>query len=739
MTSSALDRPANAGAFRRTFSDLVAGAVCGFIAIVASIGNGSLLFSHGLPAYLPVAIGLALFSTAVLAAVAALVSSAPAVIARTQEVPVVALSGVLVSVAHAVPSTATEASRFATVMVALALGTGTVGLAALILGWLRLGSIIRFIPYPVIGGFLAGTGWLITIGGIGLMLGRPLTTGLFLEAPDRATAIRLAVGVAFVVVAALAQRRKSGALVLPGLILAALIAFNVARIASGASFEDLRAAGWLIQFPASGRLWPAIHPSDIALVDWHAILVGAVGIPTMIVVSIIALLMNATSIEIAKRRDLDLDRELRVVGLMNLLAGAGGAVPGFHSFSLSLLAERLGASTRLVGIVVAGLSAAALLFGGLLLQAVPTFILGGLLTWIGISQLVEWLALSYRRIGPLEYALVILIFVIIVGVNFAVGILAGLVAAIALFAVEYGRIDIVRHEMTGIDYQTAADESERRRELLQIHGDAILIIRLQGYLFFGTADRLRRRVQRRVLERGGRARFLVIDFRRVAGLDSSAVVSFIRLGQTAEREGFIVVLTGLSNGAANALSRGGFTEAAAGSVRFEPDIERGLKWCEDRLLADLLPELSGTHHRPVRDLLSDIVGDSPVADAIAARCDRLAVASGETLIERGAPSSDIFFVESGRAAVEIPAETGDGSIRLATVGPGAIIGEMAFYLGEKRSASIVAEEPMTVWRFSRAAMDRLQAETPGATQRFHEGMAAILAKRLNRIVRFLAD
>jgi SulP family sulfate permease len=112
------------------------------------------------------------------------------------------------------------------------------------------------------------------------------------------------------------------------------------------------------------------------------------------------------------------------------------------------------------------------------------------------------------------------------------------------------------------------------------------------------------------------------------------------------------------------------------------------------------------------------------------------------LIERGAASNDIFFIETGHAAVDIPAETGEGSIRLATVGPGAIVGEMAFYLGEERSASIVAEEPMIVWRFSRAAMDRLQASAPGAALRFHEGMAAILAKRLtrtNRIVRFLAD
>ena len=170
--------------------------------------------------------------------------------------------------------------------------------------------------------------------------------------------------------------------------------------------------------------------------------------------------------------------------------------------------------------------------------------------------------------------------------------------------------------MTGIDYQTGADSSEKRRELLNVHGGAILIIRLQGYLFFGTADRLRRRVQRRMTEGGQRPHFLVIDFRRVTGLDSSAVVSFIRLGQTAEREGFLVVLTGLSAADVEALARGGFTSAVNGNVRFETDIERGLKWCEDTLLADVSPDLSGAHRRPLAGLIADIVPERYVAEGM---------------------------------------------------------------------------------------------------------------------------
>lgn len=753
MTSSALGRPQEAGFLARWGTDALAGLICGLTAIVASIGSGSLLFSHGLPEYLPVSIGLALFSSAALAAVSALIGSSRMALASTQQVPIVALSGVLVAVAAAVPAGAPETVRFTTVMVAVAFGTLSIGVSALLLGWLRLGSIVRFIPYPVVGGFLAGTGFLIVVGGLSLVLNQPLSLQLLTHPPVGMAWWRLAAVAAFIAAIGIAETRFSNALAVPGVILASLVLFNAAALSAGVTPGALRAAGWVMQLPESGRLWPAIHPGDLRAVDWHAILVGALGVPTVIVVSIVAFLMNATGIELANRRDFDIDRELRTVGLMNLVAGAGGGAPGFHSFSLSLLAAKLNGSSRMVGVIVAALLAAALICGDLLLDAVPTFILGGLLTWLGATQLFQWLVRSYRRLSITEYGVIVLIFVIIVGVSFAVGILVGLIAAAVLFAVEYSRIDIVRHEMTGLEYQTGADGSEKRNELLHLHGGAILIVRLQGYLFFGTADRLRRRVQNRMSGHGQghgrhqhhyqrRPRFAVMDFRRVAGLDSSAVVSFIRLAQIADREGYVVMLTGLPASAERALARGGFTSAAYPNVRIAPDIERGLKWCEDTLLAEVSPELSVAQSRPLTALISDIVYDEDMARTIASACRRIEAKTGDILIRQNDPSNDILFIEAGHAAVEIPSEGEQGVIRLATVGPGAIVGEMAFYLGEPRSASIVAEEPMLAWSFTRAAMEKLQAEAPAAALRFHSGMAAVLSRRLtrtNRIVRFLAD
>jgi SulP family sulfate permease len=723
-------------------ANILAGLVCGFVAVVASLGYGSLIFAAGLPEYLPVAAGIALFSTTVTAAVAALTSSARAVAANVQEVPAVALSGILATVAGAVAVGSTDNARLATVVVTIALATFATGAVALLLGSLRLGSIVRFIPYPVIGGFLAGTGWLIANGGVKLILGPVALAALADGAPDEAAVVRFGLALAFAVAVAAGRARFSNVLVLPAMILAGFVAFNLAAYGTGATPETLRDGGWLIELPVEASLWPPIDPGSIGLVDWSAVLAGALGIPTMIVITITAFLMNATGIELATRRDFDLDRELRSVGIMNLIAGAGGSAPGYYSVTNSILANRLGGSERLVGLTIAVVSLTALAFGTTLLNFVPTVVLGGLLLWIGGTQLYEWLVRSYRRLSHFEYLVIVLIFVVMVAINFAVGILVGIVAAVLLFAVEYGRIDIVRHEMTGADFQSGAEGVEKRRELLQRHGKAILIIRLQGYLFFGTAERLRHRVQERMLgPHDLRPKFLILDFRRVTGLDSSAVMSFTRLAQAAERERFTVMLTNLSENTSAALTRSGFSPETMEGIRIEPDIERGLRWCENRVIAEFAPEFS-PHHQPIAEIIAHIVHDAAGASIIVKQCERLEVHRDQALIERGAPSDDIYFVETGHAAVEIPSEIPGRTIRVATVGPGAIVGEIAFYLGETRSASIVAEDDMIVWRFSRPALARLRTECPEAALHFHEGLAAILASRLattNRVLRFLAD
>ena len=104
---------------------------------------------------------------------------------------------------------------------------------------------------------------------------------------------------------------------------------------------------------------------------------------------------------------------------------------------------------------------------------------------------------------------------------------------------------------------------------------------MNGFVFFGSANSLLERIRKRV--EAGPPRFLVVDLRRVTGVDSSAVVSFVKVVHLAEANGFELVFTGASDPVRKQLERGGVVEAE-GIVRFEPDLDRGLQWCEEGLL-----------------------------------------------------------------------------------------------------------------------------------------------------------
>jgi SulP family sulfate permease len=728
--------------FERGFKNIVAGLVCGFLAIVFSISFGGLLLPATMIRFLPAAIGMTLFSTAVGAFISALSSPILGSVSVVEEVPLVVIAGMAGTIASDMAGRATPGATFVTIVAATMVATVATGLLLLLLGYFKLGSLVRFVPFPVVGGFMAGMGWLVFQGGVSLVAGTPITLSSLGAVTAPAILLKGAVAIAFVSSIVVAQRRSKSRLILPLASLLALLLFNVVTHMARIGPDVLHASGWLVPLPGGQGLWPPISASDLARVDWSELLVGMIAFPGIASVTVMALLMNASGIEFDSGRDVDLDRELRSVGMQGLFAGLGGGVPTFSAVSLTLLARRLGAPNRVAGLIVAGLVAATIILGQFVLDIVPTPLLGGLLAWLGGELIVEWLIVQARRLMLREYAIILLIFVVIVGVGFPSGILVGLIAAVTLFVFEYGRVETIRYVLRGSEYQSNVEGSEERRRALTSHGNAILILRLQGYLFFGTAERLRKTVLEQIsTSAAARARFVIVDFHRVTGLDSSAALSFIRLLRVARRDRFTLVATGGSAVVRQALRRGGLTAIEDDpSLRFDDDIEKGLAWCENALLDEIAPEINRAQAQSLAAFLRQMLDSDAEAEELTRYFERVEVQPGAAFIEEGAPSEDIYFIESGRASVSI--EGSGGSLHLAEIGVGAIVGEVAFYLGRSRTASVIAHDKLVAWRFTRARLRQLQLEKPATAFRVHEGLASILASRLigtNRLVRFFAD
>ncbi|MSO92747.1 MAG: cyclic nucleotide-binding domain-containing protein [Rhodospirillales bacterium] len=722
---------------------LTTAVVTGFLAIVTCVSYPAVIFSGPLEVYLTTGIGIGLVSAVVIGTAVALTSTFPGCIGYSQSEPAVVIGIIAASMTSMLQASQHAEQILPTLFAITIVSSALCGAAFLLLGQFRLGNLVRYIPFPVVGGFLAGCGWLLLKAGLSSMSGFRVGAGNWLTLFELATLGKWVPGAAAGFVLWALQTKRSHFLNMPAVLVGSVALFWLAAGLGGASADELRRAGWLLgPFPEGGGIWsPLQHAVAITDAAWGLFPRHAIEFATLVLLASIGALLNASSIEIAVRRDFDLNRDLKGIGVANLLCAAAGGLPGFQSLSGSVLTHRLGTPVRLVGLTTAAVCLAALLFGSTVLMYVPKLVIGNILIYMAIGFLVDWLYLGYRRMELPDYAVLVIVFVAVVTIGFVEAIGIGTVAGIIMFVIRYSKISIAKNILSGSTYHSNVERAEPLRRFLQEHGDRIFILSLQGFMFFGTSNSLTTVVQDRLNDPGlPPLRYLVIDFRLVNGMDASAAASFTKLSQYADEKRFHIVFTSLSRPIADLLKREQVYEGLHPYVRVLPDLDRGLEWSENDLIQ------SHEHSRlPVAEAfqarIRAMFPKAADAETFLRYFERADYGEGETLVAQGATSDEFYFVESG--TVSITLETAGGqNIRLRTMGAGTIVGEIAFYLGEPRSASVVAGETTRAYRLTKARLEDMKRDHPELASALHEYMARTLCTKLidtNRVVGVLSQ
>lgn len=709
-----------------------AGLVNGLIAVVVSVSFGVLIFGGQLAVDVGKGISLVLASSAVAAVVFALRTSAPGIIAGAQDHPSIVLALIAASIVAAAPATMSAGGLFATVVATLGLATVVTGSSFLLLGRLRLGETIRYVPYPVIGGFLAGTGWLLLVGGLEVLLDTGVGEGMLaaMVAPD--LLLRWVPPVAAAAALMWWLRRTGQATALPAGLALMAVAFYVVLFATGTSPAEARADGWLLgPFPEAA--WPPMTIGDLAEVDWGLVHSQGGTIASLVVIAVLSLILSCGGIEVAVHRDVDLNRELETAGLANIVGGLGGGVIAYPYTALSVLSDRMGAAHRATGLVAGGVSLLVLVVGLGAVAFVPLPVIGMILALLGFSFLSDWLLDGWRSLPRWDYLVVITILAVIATVGLLPGIAAGLVLAVLLFVVRSSRVAVVKHVFTAESFASNVERRHPERQALADAGDRLLVLELQGFLFFGTATRVIREVERR--RSAARSSFVVIDLRRVAGIDSSAVFGFARIARSVAASNARLVLAGLEPEVHRHLEQGGLA-LSDGSVATFPDLDRAVEWCEEQLLAEVSPG------HPAEEELHDpaeLLGVD--AAALAPYLERRRLARGDRLIAQGEPVLGLLFVSSGQVAAVLEHEDGT-TTRLRVLRPGTIVGEIGFVLGVPATASVVADTDVVVEVLTVGMCDRMGHDDPQLSLALHRRLAQLASERLamaNRTIEAALD
>lgn len=714
-----------------------AGLINAIIMISIEISFAALIFSGDLEHFIPRGIGILLLGTSIVCIIIALLSSLPSMISVPQDTPAAFMALVGAGIAATLKGQDPELI-YSTVVGAIIFASLLTAALFLTLGWFKASAFVRYIPYPVVGGFLAGTGYLLSKGAFGVMVDLPLTLANLPQFFTPDILWRWLPGVLFGLTLLLMQRRYNHFLVTPGAVIAAITFFYLYLFLAGISIEQAGADGWLLgPFPAGGLFKP-FTLENLSMVQWNVIFGHFGTFATLLGLSMISLLLNASGLEVIYKQDIDLDRELIAAGSATLIGGFLGCIVSYQALGFSAMANRLGARSRLTGIFAGLFCGLALVFGASALSFFPKPVLGGMLFLLGISFLADWLVDSFKSLPRIDYILIWSMLIIIITIGFLQAIGAGIVIAALLFVISYGNMGVIKTALSGDSYHSQVGRPKRHEKALTEKGAQIHILRLQGYIFFGSIQRVLQNVRQRMsVKELQPLKYIVLDFKRVKRLDSSTVFGFTRLKQLTEANNIAMTWTNLPDEVRRQLEHA-LLENQDYTFSIQPTLDYGVEWCENKLLAK---ELEENKLDFVDSVLSHMSRSFPGLERVKQYMEQESIQAGEYLIRQGEASNDMFFIESGLVTVEFEASNGEKT-RLRSVQGGATVGEISLYLGGLRSASVKAEQPSVVYRLTARTLRKIQNEDAVLAALLHEWLAHLLAERLadnNRMIESLLD
>ncbi len=701
--------------------DLAAGLVTSLVSLAYCFSFGALIFAGPLQRFLGQGVAAALICSAATGIVVSLKSGFPMSISGPEGNTAALLAAMMASLAPVLAAQPGDGALYLA-LAALALAGTITGAALYLLGRYRLGRLARFIPYPVVAGYQAVSGWIMASGAIRMSTGVPvrISTLAGFATPD--VAAMLAVTAVWGLALWLITARIKHFLALP-------VALAAAAASADLGFHLLESAGYPVH--SAHWMFAVTKGMDVALpvlthgfwhVPWASLVPVSGEIAALVLMAALTTVFTSTAVEQTWRIDIDLNAELMVQGLANIASALAGGIVGHLSLSRTLLAREAGGTGRLTGLVV-GLVGLGILGGGLhLVSAVPRFVLAGLLLELGVRMMWRWSVGSRGRLTVLEWLLVPAILFITAWFGVLIGFLVGVLGGCVIFVLSVSRVDIVKHSFTVDERPSSLVRSSDETALIAAHGAEVHIWQLASFIFFGSAYRLQERVAALIAQTP--PRMMIFDFTAVSGIDSSAGSSLLRIEEMLRNRRIAHIVVGASADIRHVMAEAG---ALKDGVIEEESLDVALERGEDTILQARGPNAPGQRSLP--EWLADALDSATHAEELIAALEPAHYADEVHLCRAGDPTDSLLFIEYGRVSAEIVVP-GRAPIRQRVFGPNTVVGETGFFLDIPRTADLRLDGTAKVWALTRPAFERLHTRNPDLTAALLTYTVRIQAERL---------
>jgi len=722
--------------------DIMGGAIAAVLTIPMSMGYGLLALSALGESYVATAVLAGLYAPIAGCVVAVLLGANTTMVYAPRSIVTFLMGSIVLHslVNSSVP--ALEGMSSGTLLALCFLLVFIAGGFQALFGLLRFGNLVKYIPAPVIAGFQNAAAVLIFCSQLNAMFGfkHPVPVLSIPMNLDSAQPLTLVVGVV------------TCALMLRGARITKFVPPTILGLLGGvASYYLLVAAGLGAHLgPTIGPI-PSAIPTLQLLSEFSDIVIGpqflqvgpplVAGAASLAVVASLDALLCARLVESDSGNRVRNNGELIRLGVGNMVAASFGGIANGINLGSCFANHRSGARTPLSLLVHSAVILFAVIVFSPLISYMPLVVIAAMLVAVAIQLVDRWTLQIVGKVLARDFSsaqnvlldllIIMIVAVVAVALDIVVAVVIGMAVTILLFLFGMSK-SVIRSA-----YRCDAVRSRRARDpalmdILSEHGMRILVVELEGAVFFGTAENLAAYLESAA---GDNVSYVILDMRRVSEIDSTGARILLQVHGRLTKEGKYMLLSSVPSPKITEFLKDMGVAGALTRNRMFPDVDRALEWAEDHLILAQRGEVESGVEFPLTrfDVFANMTQEE--LGVMTAALSRHVYGKGEIVFREGDTGDELYFIVKGSASVRLQLARSDREIRLVTFSAGTVFGEVALLDRAARSATVEADNDLVCYVLTRVNFETLTTEYPVVAIKLLTNLGRGISASLRRATR----
>lgn len=622
------------------------------------------------------------------------------------------------------------------IFIMLMLVTLFTGIFQIAFGLLRLGQLIKYMPFPVVSGYLSGVGLYIIASQLPKFLGAPQGWHFWQTLQDPFAWQWQSMVIGTVTIIAMMKGDKIFRSI--PTVITALIAgigtytvlgfFDSSLLLPNNPFiiGELGTSGeinfiWIF----TGRF------QELSQLSWNTVTLLFFPALTLAALLSIDTLKTCVILDSITHSFHNSNQELIAQGSGNITASLIGGMPGSGTMGPTMVNLTSGATSNLSGLFEGVMSVVAFVILGSFMGWIPVAALAGILIVIGLRMIDKHsIKLLQSRKTILDFFIIVIVTLTALTVSLIAASGVGLVLAIVLYITQQIWASVVYRQLDGREIKSKIVRSREQEAILDEKGDEFSLYELHGSLFFGTANQLYSMLQEDLQHK----KYIILDMKRVQTVDLTAAHILLQIKDILHDKSGYLILTRLPHKLPTGEDLESYFNHVGLLKHLSPikvfnDLDDAIEWVEDSILHESLIEEHGERLLELSDFDLFTERNIDTLEEIESLLECRSYKKGEVIYSEGDSMGEIFLIRRGLVRIMLP-HIGRKSIHLSTLGQGNFFGEFSFLEGSPHYTDSIASADTDLYMISREAFDRFSQHHKKASFHFMQSLATVLAERL---------